>query len=806
MQRSFISRITGLRHNIELHFNLITICASILLVTALTFFAYNVVNDLTHDIAQDYAELYSFKTTAVLNSQLNKDIGILTSAAHSLPIVDWFADEYDSVKKETAFLTMKNFINMLNNGILYFGIESSGREFNFDRTTSSETFQSTTFVSPDNPDDSWYFDTLVANQPYMLNVDTDKILRRTLVWINHKVLSPTGEALGVLCTGVPFDQILESAFDQYDVEDIRGVVVDRHSLVQMDSAAQNQKFIDNSTLKFEDIFSYPILTDAIKQQQASMESYFTAEHKPQVVTLPEDSTYTYAAVSPIEGTDWIVVTFFRTASLFSLSNFMPILWIAVALFLVFTIIVTVTSRALLFVPLSHMVRSLRLHTNEHDNAKLHIHTTQIKKPHAIYGCDRHDELGVLAITIQRLRRKLHRNNIRLAHAADEAKNASQAKTHFLAHMSHEMRTPMNAIIGMAKIAKESNEPEKTLACIAKIETASSHLLAIINDVLDMSKIEANKIDINLGVFDFAQTIRRIVNVIGFRMADKGQFFTTEVDPRIPARLVSDEQRVAQVITNFLSNAEKFTPEGGNIALKANLMASDDKQCHIHLSVTDSGMGVSAEQQKLLFQPFQQANSSISHKFGGTGLGLAICKQIIELMGGVITFHSEEGKGTCIAFVLPCNRPDDKGVALYEETLEAEQIETLDLHDKTILIVEDIEINQEIVMALLEDTGATIDVAVNGLRGLEKFSANPERYALILMDIRMPEMDGYEATRRIRALDNEHARTVPIIAMTANAFREDVEACLQAGMNAHVGKPIDFNELFLQLKRAVLQKR
>ncbi len=799
MSRRKFSLITALRNNIELQFNAINISVSVLLIITLLSFAFYTITSLTSEIAEDYAELYSFKTTSVLNSQIKKDIGILTSAAHSLNIVEWFEDEQNAQKKQSAFYAMKTYTNVLENGILYFAVAESGAEYNFDRTTTEESFVNSAHVHPDNPDDGWYFETRNAQEPYRLNVDTDKILKRTLVWVNHKVINAAGKVLGVICTGEPFDKILKSAFEKYNIDDIRGVVVDRYGVVQMDSANQQNTFLDDSTLYFKNLFPAEGLLNSLATMQASMTDYYTEDHRPNVVRLPRGHAYNYAAISPIEGTDWVVITFFSAASLFSVAKLTPFLWVAVALFLFYVLVVTVACKKLLFMPLAKMVQSLRFSAFAPKN-----HAIQSKYGvQDIYGSDRHDELGMLAKTIQRLRKKLQRNNEKLTCAAEEARNASQAKTHFLAHMSHEMRTPMNAIIGMSKIAKETDQKEKIHTCLTKIETASTHLLGIINDVLDMSKIEAKKIDINLTIFDLSQCIQRIISVVGFRMTDKGQKFETHIDSKLPLHLISDEQRISQVITNFLSNAEKFTPEGGTITLNADLVESNDNTSIIRVSITDTGIGVSSEQQEELFQPFQQANSSISHKFGGTGLGLSICKQIIEFMGGSIFFSSEEGKGTCVGFTLPCTRPDAQSL---EEYMQDEQgissAEALDLAGKTILLVEDIEINREIVMALLEETGVAIDIAENGLVALEKVTENAEAYNLILMDIRMPEMDGYEATRHIRALNNHYAQRVPIIAMTANAFREDVEQCFEVGMNAHVGKPIDFNDFFTQIAKAL----
>jgi signal transduction histidine kinase len=388
----------------------------------------------------------------------------------------------------------------------------------------------------------------------------------------------------------------------------------------------------------------------------------------------------------------------------------------------------------------------------------------------------------------------------LIQAREEALSSTRAKGDFLANMSHEMRTPMNAIIGMTNIAKSSADPKKKDYCLSKIEDASTHLLGVINDVLDMSKIEANKFELSIAQFDFEDVLHRAVNVNNFLVEEKEQNFTVELDNRIPRALMGDDQRLAQVITNLISNASKFTPRHGSIQLRAVLEKDENNLCAIRIEVSDSGIGISKEQQHKLFASFEQADSNTSRKYGGTGLGLAISKRIVEMMDGRIWVESALGKGSTFAFTVCLSRPPVPAAA--PENSIAEQPGAMPADNfagRHILLAEDIDINREIVLTLLEPTGVSIDIAENGLEAVEKFSAAPEKYDMIYMDIQMPEMDGYEATRRIRRLDNSRAKEVPIIAMTANVFREDIEKCLEAGMNDHLGKPLVFEEALAKLR-------
>ncbi|MDR0855215.1 MAG: response regulator [Christensenellaceae bacterium] len=531
-------------------------------------------------------------------------------------------------------------------------------------------------------------------------------------------------------------------------------------------------------------------------------------------------------------------------------------------------------------------------------------------------------------------------------ARREAEDNSRAKSSFLANMSHEIRTPLNAVIGMTQIAKSSKDITRKEYCLDKIQEASLHLLNIINDILDISKIEADKIELSNAPFSLENLLQKVADLSQIKADIKHQTLIVNFDDKCPAHLIGDEQRISQVVTNLLSNAVKFTTQNGVVKLLVSLVSKQKEgdRCRIKFEIEDSGIGMSQDQIGKLFQAFAQADTSISRRFGGAGLGLTISQHLAQIMNGSITVESQLGVGS--RFTFECELQEDlqyskdkaqkvcdlskvkilavddsEDVRLYfedrgdklgfncitadsgEQALEiieqeessrpfdlifldwrmpgmsgvelarqiynkygsnitiimisayewgeiaeeakaagitdflpkplftsslidciaqhfspeAAAVEELEISEKIVteysdncfagkrvLLAEDIEINREIAASLLADTGIEIDNAENGVLCYDMFLMNPDKYDLILMDIHMPYRDGYMTTKMLRAIKSiPKAKTIPIIAMTANVFKEDVDRCLAAGMNDHIGKPIDVGELLYKLKKYLL---
>ena len=518
----------------------------------------------------------------------------------------------------------------------------------------------------------------------------------------------------------------------------------------------------------------------------------------------------------------------------------------------------------------------------------------------------------------------------IAGLKEQAEANSKAKSAFLANMSHEIRTPMNAIIGMTMIGKSAENLERMNDCLVKIEGASQHLLGVINDILDVSKIEAGKLELSSIEFNFEKSLHRIVNILKFRSDEKRQKIIVHIDPKLPAFLIGDDQRLMQVITNLIGNSIKFTPISGTITIDVYLNSLKDDRVELMIFVIDTGIGMTELQKERVFDSFQQAENGTSRQFGGTGLGLSISKSIVEMMGGEIWVDSKPGDGSVFWFTAVMKKSDkiytplqiyndnSKDIRVLVADNEKNELEYFDeilrnfnvrydtalsggealelirkngdydiyfvdwkmpgmngvevtkrirmnddksnivimtaaetrdvaenakkagankilskpifpfnvadaikehlgiagtqadnamqqeteriFKDSKILIAEDVEINREIVQAIIEPTLVDIEFAENGKEAVRMFCEAPEKYSMIFMDIQMPEMNGYEATRQIRAVDSHFAKEIPIVAMTANAFKEDADRCLEAGMNAHIGKPLDFNEVIEILRK------
>ena len=388
-----------------------------------------------------------------------------------------------------------------------------------------------------------------------------------------------------------------------------------------------------------------------------------------------------------------------------------------------------------------------------------------------------------------------------AEALQSAERASKAKTDFLANMSHDIRTPMNAIIGITTLMKnELHQPEKLAEHLDKLENSGQLLLGIINDILDMSRIESGKTTLNVEKMNLPQQIRQLDSIIRQQAGQSRQTFTVSTHLQ-HENVLADPNRLNRVLMNILSNAVKYTPTGGHIRFEVDELPRNEHYARYRFVVQDDGIGMSEAYQKTLFDPFTREERSGTNKVQGTGLGMAITKNIVDLMGGSINVESTTGKGTRFEVVLEFPIDAEADTVPEAQVLPEEEEETSPLSGMKFLCAEDNAINAEILEMLLEANGASCTICSTGQEIVDAFaSVKPGEYDMILMDVQMPVMDGLEATRRIRSGENPLGRIIPILAMTANAFLEDMQKSREAGMDEHLSKPVDIAALEQTVKR------
>ncbi len=397
---------------------------------------------------------------------------------------------------------------------------------------------------------------------------------------------------------------------------------------------------------------------------------------------------------------------------------------------------------------------------------------------------------------RKLMEQKEESNRILKEAAEEAQSANKAKSEFLSHMSHDIRTPINGIMGMTEIAlKNVSDASRVKDCLGKISNSSQHLLSLINDVLDMSRIESGKVTVNSAPMNMTATTEGCASIIGGQLLNRDVELVREFGDFAHPNLIGDELHLRQVLINILGNSVKFTPDGGKIYFRVKETGSADGKANFHFEIEDTGIGMKPEFLQHIWEPFSQEDGGNRTNYKGTGLGMAITKQFVDMMGGTISVESRLHEGS--KFVIELGFDIDQNAAAAAETPEETEFH---LDGMRVMLVEDNPLNTEIAQFMLEEVDITVTSVENGQLAVELFqNSESGSFDVILMDIMMPVMNGLDAARAIRALDRPDAKTIPIVAMTANAYDEDVRNAREAGMNGHLAKPIDTALLYRTLR-------
>lgn len=740
---------------------------------------------MADDFAKRLARQYSIEAASNFQISTNQHFVLMQQTSRSTTIARWMANRDDAQLKRLAYEEIRGYHIFSPETRLMFTLADGLWGYDHFVSMDFEDFQTwgqLAYAANPNEDtrrvSQWFFDTRDEERPFIMNVqrerpaliDEDIVL---FIWSNHRVYYGA-DFVGVVTVGFPFAEVFDAVFGNYDDRFIRGYLVDGYGRVRTDSAGlltlHEEGLPTPKPLPEAEV--NPNLADALEQHLGQLQNgvFQTNGDFYEVIRLGEGD-YRYASIAPILGSAWSVVVLSNYNAVFG-GRYIPMFVVA------FLILVSSIGLGVL------MVRHELL-------APLFKLTESAATPNQrIFGVDRHDELGELARTISDMRASLEAT-------ARLAEDSNRLKSDFLSTISHEIRTPMNSIIGMSAIGKEAKEIVRKNYAFDQINVSSSYLLGIINDVLDMSKIEVGHLELSHETFELEAALQKVATVSHFLLEEKEQRLRMEMDPSIPNRVMGDEQRLVQILINLTSNAVKFSPNGTEIKILVALHCDAEENCFLEFKVADQGIGISAAQQENIFNAFEQGSRSTARQYGGTGLGLSISKKLVEMMGGRIWVESEPGAGATFSFTIMVAAAEFS--PLEEPALEAESEKEADFTGKRLLLVDDVDINREIVMTMLEHTGLTIECAENGAVALEMFEADPWRYDLIFMDVHMPVMDGYATTEKIRSLGMPWAQAIPIVAITANAFQEDIDKCLEAGMNRHLSKPLRHSDMIALLQ-------
>jgi len=725
------------------------------------------------------------------------DLALLRRAASSDAVTEWFADESNDEKRQAAFDELIIAAASLTNEEFYIGITGSLNEYAIDLTMHFEAFTPYGRMAANEPIDAWFFDLLESDNDFLFNIDVDRIAHRWRIWINHKVFHE-GQTVGVLCTSFRIDEMLNNMFGQYDKDFIRGYVIDNMGYIHIGSETLEhfmhweEELIHISSLNVE-------LGEFVADFANRSERFFTVESQPEVIRLSGRS-YDFAVVAPIANSDWMVVTMYSSNALFGTRELLPFAVAIIAAIILYMLIITATTRHYVLKPLARLTTS--------------ISNTELEAE--LYGIERNDEIGVLARNIYQAQESLrHREMER--RRIEIAEESNRAKSRFLARMSHEIRTPITAVLGISEI--ELQNPDlipRMEESFAKIHSSANLLLGIVNDVLDLSKIEAGKMELHQEEYELASMISDVTQLHPNYLNSKDIEFRLTVDENLPTHLFGDLLRIEQIMTNLLSNAFKYT-DAGSVELSWRCSEYEDKDGYVKLqiAVSDTGLGMTNEQLNVLKNgEYTRFHESENRVISGTGLGVPIVYNLLNLMDAHIEIESEVGKGTNIVVSIPqklstktevMGREIANRLQQFEENVRSARKKFTFTPEPmpygSVLVVDDVEANLYVTRGLLAFYALKVETCTNGHDAIEKIKQG-NIYNLIFMDHMMPGLNGTETMQRIRGLGYKQ----PIVALTANALIGQAEEFIKNGFDGFISKPIQTKHLNAILIKHIRDKQ